>query len=122
MGGDRIKKLLKSRSARIILLCLAALLLLLAVWKVFFDMGSASSSYQPTEREARLCQLLSGVEGIESATAMITEKDGIPVSAIVIFDGADSILTRIRVIDITAGALGIERKNVQIYPANQSGN
>ena len=112
-------KVLKSRNTRILLLCLAALLLLLAVWKVFFGASSASSSYEPTEREARLCRLLSEVEGIENATAMITEENGVPVSAIVVFEGADSILSRMRVMEITAAALNISKKNVQVYPANQ---
>lgn len=120
MAGDGVRKFLKSRFARILLLCLAALLLLLAVWKVFFDVRSGSSVYQPTEREARLCRLLEGVEGIGNVTAMITEENGVPVCAIVVFDGAESILTRMRVLDITAAALGIEKKNIQIYPANQS--
>ena len=123
MAGEGIKKFLKSRTARILLLGLAALILLLAVWKVFFsDTGASSStaSYQPTEREARLCRLLAGGEGIGNATAMITEEDGVPVSAIVVFDGADSILARMRVLDITATALNIEKKYVQVYPANKS--
>lgn len=122
MAGEGIKKLLKNRTARILLLCLTALLLLLAVWKVFFSDAGASSSaatYQSTEREARLCQLLKGVEGIGNATAMITEEDGVPVSAIIVFDGADSILARMRVLDITATALNIEKKYVQVYPANK---
>lgn len=108
---------LKSRNTRILLLCLAAFLLLLAVWKVFFD-SSASSSYQPTEQEARLCRLLSELEGIDNATAMITEENGVAVSAIVIFEGADSILARMRVMEITAAALNINKKNVQVYPAS----
>lgn len=113
--AEGLKKLLRSRTTRIFLLCLAALLLLLAVWKVFFQ--TSPSSYTPTEREARLCELLSGVEGIGNTTAMITEEDGVPVSAVVIFEGADSILTRMRVIDITAAALNLDRTKVQIYPA-----
>lgn len=118
MARDGIKNFLRNRTVRIILLSLVALALLLAVWKVFFREGP-SSSYEPTERELRLCRLLEGVEGIENAMAMITEEEGKPVGAIVIFDGADSILTRMRVLEITAQALNIEKKNVQVYPANQ---
>ena len=109
---------LKSKTAKILLLCLFALLLLLAVWRVFFK-DSGSEGYQATEREKRLCLLLAEVEGVGNAKAMISEDDGVPVSAIVIFDGADSILTRMRVLDITATALNIDKKNVQVYPANK---
>lgn len=123
MAGESVKKFLKSKTARICLLCLAALLLLFAVWKVFFhEAKDSASSYNPTEREARLCMLLSGVEGVGNATAMITEEDGIPTGAIVIFEGADSILTRIRVLEITAKALNIEKKQVQVYPASSNRN
>lgn len=116
MAGDGLKNFLKSKTARILLLCLAALLLLFAVWKVFFG---ASASYLPTEREARLCLLLSDVEGVGNAKAMVTEENGIPVSAVVLFEGADSVLTRIRVLEITAAALHIDRKYVQVYPAEK---
>lgn len=115
MDKVRLKKLLGSRTARIFLLCLAALLLLLAVWCVFFP--SKESAYTPTDRESRLCSLLSDVEGVKDATAMITEEDGVPVCAIVVFSGADSILTRMRVIDITAAALNLPKSKVQVYPA-----
>ena len=110
-----MKNFLKSKTAKILLLCLLALLLLLAVWKVFF--GTTTEEYHSTEREQRLCQLLSQVEGIGNAKAMISEEGGVPVSAIVVFEGADSILTRMRVMDITATALNIDKKNVQVYPA-----
>ncbi len=122
MAGERIGKILKSKTARTVLVCLGALLLLLSVWLVFFSDSKAdpvSSTYQPTEREARLCRLLAEVDGIDGATAMITEENGKPVSAIVVFEGADSILARMRVLDITSAALNIERKNVQVYPANK---
>ena len=121
MAGERIAKFLKNKTARTVLILLGALLLLLLVWLVFFPSdekdATVSSTYQPTEREARLCKLLSDVEGIKNATAMITEENGVPVSAIVVFEGADSILSRMRVLDITATALNIERKYVQVYPA-----
>lgn len=121
MGGERIGKLLKSKKARTVLLLLAALLLLFAVWGVFFrgeeDRAVFAGGYTPTEREARLCKLLEEVEGVGGVTAMITEKDGVPVGAIVVFGGADSILARMRVLDITSAALHLDKKCVQVYPA-----
>lgn len=113
MAGD-FKKLLRSRTARIFLLCLVALLLLLAVRQVFFPKEDGQ-----TELEARLCAILADVEGVKGARAMITEENGAPVSAVVVFEGADSILARMRVLDITAAALGIDKRNVQVYPAEK---
>ncbi len=121
MAGEGIGKLLKNRTVRVVLLVVAAVLLLLAVWLVFFPDGggttAASGSYTPTEREARLSRLLEEVEGVGDVTAMITEEDGVPVGAIVVFGGADSILTRMRVLDITSAALHLNKKYVQVYPA-----
>lgn len=114
--GNRLKNLLKSKTARVIALCVPALLLLFAVKAVFFSEKSGSS-YEATEREARLVGLLSDVEGVKNPTAMITEENGTPVAAVVVFEGADSILVRLRVIDITAAALNLERSKVQVYPA-----
>lgn len=113
-----MKAICKSKTARLLLLCLAALALLFAVWKVFFN-ESGSSAYVPTEREARLCTLLSGLKGVEDAKVMITEEDGIPTAAVVVFSGEDGILTRSRVIGIVSAALGIAGNKVQVYPAEK---
>lgn len=118
-----IKRVWRSRTVKIVLIVLAALLLLFAVWKVFFPpSGAAESAYLPTEREARLACLLKEVEGIDDATAMITEENGRAVSAVIVFHGKDSILIRSRVLDIASAALGIAKANVQVYPAGQNRN
>lgn len=121
MAGE-IGKLLNSKTAKTVLLAVAAVLLLAAVWLVFFGGGkekTAESAYVPTEREARLCRLLEEVEGVGSVTAMISEEDGVPTSAIVVFGGADSILSRMRVLDITAKALNLKKSCIQVYPAEK---
>ncbi len=106
----------RNRTVKIVCIGLAALLLLLAVWLVFFRTDGAET-HALSEREARLVRILGEVEGVKEVTAMVTEEDGKPVCAVVVFAGADSILTRLRVLDITAAALGIGKANVQVYPA-----
>ncbi len=118
-GGShmgRLKELLKSRAAKICLILLAAILLLLALWRVFAP-SQEQSAYRPTEQESRLMTLLEEIEGIDSATAMITQEGGRAVSAVVIFKGKDSIITRDRLINITAAALGISKEKIGIFPA-----
>lgn len=115
---DRIKALFKSRTAKICLLLAAALLLLLAL-KLVFGGSSPASSFEPTDREARLMTLLNEIEGVESSTAMITEEGGRAVSAVVVFSGEDSILVRSRLLNIVSSALGIAKENVQVYPAQK---
>lgn len=120
--GKGFRELFKNRTAKILLLSLAAFLLLLSVWLVFFGGGKKEerkSSYTPTEREARLCRLLEEVEGVGDVSAMICEEDGVPTGAIVVFGGADSILSRMRILDITARALNLNKNCIQVYPAEK---
>lgn len=102
------------------LICVAALLLLFAVWKVFFGGNSskaASGGYKPTELETRLSQILSEIEGAGQTTVMVGEENGVPVSAIVVFKGEDGILVRMRLIEATANALSIPPTDVLVYPS-----
>lgn len=94
----------------------AALLLLLVAWTAF---GKKSGGYEPTELEARLSRILSEVEGVKNATAMVAEEDGRAVSAVIVFEGADSILTRSRVLDAASALLRLDKKYVQVYPAER---
>lgn len=110
----KLKELWHNRTVRAVLIALATVVLLLAMWPVF---GKKSSSYSPTQTEARLVQLLSEIEGVDGATAMVSEEEGRAVSAVVVFEGKDSILTRSRILDITASLLRIDKKDVQVYPA-----
>lgn len=112
-----IKKLFGGRTARIILVCVAALVLLLAVWKVFFGGKTENESYRPTEQEERLCLILSRIEGVKGATVMISENGGAAVGAVIVFEGADSILTRMRVLEVTSNALNIGKEYILVYPA-----
>ena len=117
---EKLKALFHNKTFRIITICVAALLLLLIVWRVFFGKSEKTSSgYQPTDLEVRLSQILSGIEGVGQTTVMISEEDGMPVSAIIVFDGADGILTRMRVIEAAANALNIPPTEVLVYPSEK---
>lgn len=115
MNREKLKNLLSDKTVRAILLALLALVLLFAVWKVFFSGAAETSSVSHTDQELRLSAVLGQIEGVGDVEVMITTSDGVPVSAIVIFQGADSILARMRVIDVTSAALGIGRGNVLVY-------
>lgn len=113
-----VKKLWQNKTFRIIAVALLATVLLFAAWMVFFK-GSKeeTSAYIPTQQETRLALLLSKIEGVGEVTVMIGEENGEAVSAIVVFGGEDAFLTRIRVIEVAANALGIDPNRVQVYPA-----
>ena len=120
MNREKLKKLMQSKTLRIVLVCIAALLLLLVTWKVFSpkQTGTATTAaYQMTAEEARLSAILSEIEGVKEATVYIRTADGVPVSAVVLFWGQDSILTRTYLIDVTSRALGIAARDVLVQPA-----
>ncbi len=95
---------------------LGALLLLFAVWKVFFKTDSAAASvYAPTQQESRLVELLTQIDGIDDATVYITQNDGNVTGAVIVFRGTDSILVRSKILNITSAALDLDKKSVQIY-------
>jgi hypothetical protein len=116
-----VKKLWQNKTFRIVLILAVALLLLLAVWLVFFPTSTYSQStaggYQPTTQETRLSKLLTEIEGVGKTTVMIGEENGVPKSAIVVFQGEDGFLTRMRVIEVTATALNISPTDVLVYPS-----
>lgn len=118
MKRESIKKLFANKTARTILLLLIALLLVFAVYRVFFGGSSKSASeYKETELEERLSTILSKIDGVGDTSVMVSEEEGKAVSAVIVFRGADSILTRMRVIDAASGALGIQKENILVYPA-----
>lgn len=116
---EKIKEFFGKKGVRIVLVLLIALALLLAVWKVFFP-RSEETSYRATEEETRLSALLSQIDGVEEASVMIDEREGTAVGAVVVFRGEDGILVRSRLIEAAARALGIESRDVLVYPSNRN--
>ncbi len=118
MNKISIKKVFENKTARTVLILMVALLLVIAVYGVFFKTEkTASGQYQASELEERLSRILSRIDGVGETTVMVGEENGKAVSAVIVFRGADSILTRIRVIDAAAGALGIGKDSILVYPA-----
>ncbi len=118
MSREKVKKLFSDKRTRVIIILVAALLLLLLVWKVFFESKqTALSAYQPTETEERLASILEKIDGIDGVSVLVGESDGTAVSAVIVYEGENSILTRIRILDVTANALNLKKENILVYPA-----
>ena len=118
---EAVRKLWANKTARILLISGAALILLLVSWLVFGKGGSqtaASTGYIPTEQEERLAAILSRVEDAGNVSVLITEEDGAAVGAVVMFDGPDGILVRLRLTQIAARALGIAENRVLVCPSD----
>lgn len=112
----KAKDLFKNKTFRLLFIGAASLLLLLLVYFVFFKQDGPAA-YSATEQEKRLSVLLGEIDGVDSATVMITEKDGSPVNAVVVFRGEDGILVRTRLMEAAAKALSLRTRDILVYPA-----
>ena len=116
-------KIAKSRMRDALIVCFLALLLVFAVWKIFYTPSSAketslslSESEGSTERERSLAALLSQMEGVGEAEVRILETQDAVQSVVVVCDGAKDILVNINVCEAVSAALGVKATNVKIYP------
>lgn len=116
---EKLKNFFAKKSVKTVLVLLIALALLLAVWRVFFSKGETTDVSAQTEEENRLSRLLEKIEGVEEASVMIGEKDGVPVSAVIVFQGEDGILVRTRLTEAAAQALGISNREVHVFPSDR---
>ena len=116
---EAFRRLWANKTAKILLVAGAALVLLLVSWLVFGrEETKATSGFVQTEQEERLAAILSEVEDAGNVSVMITQEGGVPVSAIVMFDGSDGILVRLRLTQITARALDIAENRVLVCPSD----
>ena len=66
--------------------------------------------------ESKLCAVLSEIDGVGKINVYINaDEAGEATGAILVFEGADSLSVRMDVLDATALALGIDKKNILIY-------
>ncbi len=114
---EPIKRFFSNKTVRLIAILLLTIGLLILVYFVFLGEQKESDGYKPTEREERLLVLLTGLDGVQDAKVMITEEDGAAVGAVIIFEGEDGFLTRIRLREIAAAALNIAPDAVLVYAA-----
>lgn len=120
---SQLKALKDKRFRRTALICVIALLMLATCYFVSVNKTEKSSisvdtskSVVASEKEKKLCAILSEIEGVGAINAYITEDGaGNAISAILVLEGADSISVRMDVLNITAQALGVNPKKVSIY-------
>lgn len=68
-----------------------------------------------TSDEQRLSAILSSIDGAGKVETMITVQDDTVVGVLIIADGADNVLVRIRLVDAAATALGVSKSVVNVY-------
>ena len=117
------RKIPKEKLRDALLVSVLALLLVFAVWKIFYTPQSAktnsdsafSTGTEATEKERSLAALLSEIDGVGEAEVRICEAEDEAKSVVVVCDGAKNILVNMNIREAVAAALGIDEKNVKIY-------
>lgn len=114
---EKLKTFFSNKTVRIVCILVAALALILIAWSVFGRGEKTSGKYTQTEREERLSLLLSEISGAGTVRVMISEEEGTPIGAVVVFDGDDAILTRLQLTQVAANVLNIAENCVLVYPS-----
>ncbi len=77
--------------------------------------GTNTSSSVMNSDEERLSGALSSIDGVGEVKTMITKNDNDVVGVIVIAEGADNPLVRIKLVEAVSVALGIDPKLVSVF-------
>ena len=115
----------------VLLVSCLALLLVFAVWKIFYTPSSASrfsagnagtsaaATESASEKEKSLAAFLSEMDGVGTAEVRICEDENGVMSVAVVCDGAKNILVNSNIREAVSAALGVDEKNVKIYPKSR---
>ena len=117
MGGLKQRKVMNGKIKDILILSVLALVLLVAVWKIFYtdeEKSSLSNAYASSTEE-KVSRLLSQIEGVGEADVMICETEEGVQSVVVVCEGANDLQVIMDVREAVAAALGTEEKAVKIY-------
>ena len=100
----------------VLLLSALALLLLFAVWQIFYGDKEESQTYAVgSESEQRLCALLSEIDGVGEVRVMICEDENGAESVVVVCEGANDLRANMDIREAVSAALGTDEKSVKIY-------
>ncbi len=101
----------------ILLLSALALVLIVAVWIIFYGQDDQTSLTATTgsENEIKVSRLLQEIDGVGEASVMICETENGVESVVVVCEGANDLQVIMNVREAVAAALGTEEKAVKIY-------
>lgn len=119
--SELVKKLKSIKNVRII-----ALVFIIALGLIIYSTVSAtkeedvkSTVQTQNEDEARLSSILSNINGAGEVESLITESDGKIVGVLVIAQGADNPLVRLRLVQAVSSALGVDEDIVCVLAKNK---
>lgn len=118
-GGGLLKKLKGIKNLQIIsvVFIIAVALIIYSTVMTAKNKNDVKTSANAvmTSEEQRLSSILSNIDGAGRVETMITQQDGKIVGVLVIAEGADSITVRLRLMDATVTALGVDKSLVNVY-------
>lgn len=121
-NSSLVKKLRSVKNIQIIIAIFIIAIALIIYSNVISDKKTSGqeATVQMTSEEQRLSAILSAIEGAGDVETMITSRDGSVIGVLVIAEGAQNITVRLRLIEATASALGIDRSAVRVYGKGQA--
>ncbi len=93
------------------------LIFIIAIALIIYSNVATTKQSEQTfqnDEEARLSSILSSVEGAGEVETMITKSSGQVVGVLVIADGASNPLVRLRLLQATSSALGVDYEIVSV--------
>ncbi len=93
------------------------LIFIIAIALIIYSNVATTKQSEQTfqnDEEARLSSILSSVEGAGEVETMITKSSGQVVGVLVIAEGANNPLVRLRLLQATSSALGVDYEIVSV--------
>ena len=118
--GSVIKRIKSIKNIQIIIAILIIAVALIIYSNVISKTKSNASSAGATEsvmteEEIRLESVLEKIDGAGDVSVMITKQSETVVGVIIIAEGARDISVRLRLLDATATALGVDKSIINVY-------
>lgn len=100
----------------ILLISVLAIVLIFAVWKIFFtDERQSQTMASASENELKVCRLLEAIDGVGEAEVVVCETENGVRSVVVVCEGGNNLQVIMNVREAVAAALGTEEKYVKVY-------
>ena len=100
----------------ILLISVLAIVLIFAVWKIFFtDERQSQTITSASDNELKVCRLLEAIDGVGEAEVVVCETENGVRSVVVVCEGGNNLQVIMNVREAVAAALGTEEKYVKVY-------